>query len=85
MSSVLSAFPSVLTLPTKFSALITPSYEDTVIVLGQTIRLPIPFMVVNQVLDINVNQSSDIQALVNDGTAPEDQSSLQGRHLEEPV
>jgi hypothetical protein len=79
MSSVLSAFPSVLTLPTKFSALITPSYDDAVIVSGASIRLPIPFMVVNQVLDINVNQSSDIQALVNDGTAPSDQSSLQGK------
>lgn len=79
MSSVLSAFARLDKPPTKFSALITPSYDDTVIVSGQTIRLPIPFMVVNQVLDINVNQSSDIQAYVTNGTEPEDQSSLQGK------
>jgi len=79
MSSVQSTFAKLDKPPTKFSSLITPSYDDTVIVPGETIRLPIPFMVANQVLDINVNQSSDIQALVNTGTAPEDQSSLQGK------
>ena len=61
MSSVLSAFATLDKPPTKFSALITPSYDDTVIVTGQTIRLPITFTVTNQVLDINVNKSSVIQ------------------------
>jgi hypothetical protein len=79
MSSVQSAFARLDKPPTKFAALITPSYDDTVIVSGQTIRLPIPFTVVNQVLDINVNQSSVIQAVVTNGTAPLDQSSLQGK------
>jgi hypothetical protein len=79
MSSVLSAFARLDKPPTKFSALITPSYDDEVIVSGTLIRLPIPFTVVNQVLDINVNQSSDIQTYVNDGIEPEDQSSLQGK------
>ena len=63
MSSVQSAYATIHKPPTKFSALITPSYDDAVIVTGQTIRLPIPFTVVNQVLDINVDQSSDIQTV----------------------
>lgn len=79
MSSVQSAYATIHKLPTKFSSLITPSYNDAVIVTGQTIRLPIPFTVVNQVLDINVDQSSDIQTVVTNGTAPDDQSSLQGK------
>ena len=79
MSSVISAIARIDKPPTKFSALITPSYEDTVIVTGQTIRLPIPFTVANQVLDINVNQSSVIQTVVTNGTEPTDQSSLQGK------
>jgi hypothetical protein len=79
MSSVVSAFAEIHRPPTKFFALITPSYDDTVIVTGETIRLPIPFMASNQVLDINVNQSSVIQTLVNNGTAPSDQSSLQAK------
>lgn len=79
MSSVQSAYATIHKPPTKFSSLITPSYDDAVIVTGQTIRLPIPFTVVNQVLDINVDQSSDIQTVVTNGTAPDDQSSLQGK------
>jgi hypothetical protein len=79
MTSVLSAFGIIHKPPTKFSALITPSYDDSVIVAGATIRLPIPFTVVNQVLDINVNQSSDIATFVANGTEPEAQSSLQGK------
>lgn len=79
MSSVQSAFARVDKPPTKFSALITPSYDDNSLVSGETIRLPIPFMVSNQVLDINVNQSSVVQALVTNGTEPNDQSSLQGK------
>ena len=79
MSSVQSAYVRLDRPPTKFFALITPSYDDTVIVSGESIRLPIPFTVVNQELDINVNQSSVIQTIVNDGTAPQDQSSLQAK------
>ena len=79
MSSVVSAFAEIHRPPTKFFALITPSYDDTVIVTGETIYLPIPFTVNNQVLDINVNQSSDIQLFVTNGTAPTDQSNLQAK------
>ena len=79
MSSVQSAYATIHKPPTKVSSLITPSYDDAVIVTGESIRLPIPFTVVNQVLDINVDQSSDIQTVVTNGTAPDDQSSLQGK------
>jgi hypothetical protein len=79
MSSVLSAFAEVYKLPTKFSSLITPSFQDSTIVSGETLELPIPFTVANQVLDINVNQSADIQAVVNNGTEPRDQSNIQGK------
>ena len=79
MSSVQSAYATIHKTPTKFSSLITPSYDDAVIVTGESIRLPIPFTVVNQVLDINVDQSSDIQTVVTNGTEPDDQSSLQGK------
>jgi hypothetical protein len=79
MTSVLSAFAEIHKLPTKFFALITPSYEDNIIVPGATISLPIPFVVVNQVLDINVNQSSVVQLFVDNGTEPEDESNLQAK------
>ena len=79
MSSVQSVFAKTSKPPTKFASLITPSYDDTTIVSGQTIEMPIPFTVVNQVLDINVNQSSDIQAVVNAGTQPTDQANIQGK------
>lgn len=79
MSSIQSSFKKIDKPPTKFSALITPSYDDTAIVSGESMRTPIPFTVVNQVLDINVNQSADIATFVNAGTAPEDQASIQGK------
>jgi hypothetical protein len=81
MSSVQSAFVKIDKPPTKFSALITPSYDDTTLVTEETIEIPIPFTVVNGVLDINVSQSSVIQALVNDGDAPQNRSSIQGKAL----
>jgi hypothetical protein len=81
MSSVQSAFAKVDKPPTKFSALITPSYDDTTLVTGETVEIPIPFTVENGVLDINVSQSSVIQALVNDGDAPQLRSNIQGKAL----
>jgi len=77
MSSVQSAFARIDKPPTKFSALITPSYQEDRFFENQ--ELPIPFTVVNQVLDINVNQSSDIQSVVNAGTAPRDRPNIQGK------
>jgi len=79
MSSVQSAFAKIVKPPTKFSSLITPSYTDTSIISGENIDMPIPFTVVNQVLDINVNQSATIQTFVNNGTAPEDYANIQGK------
>jgi hypothetical protein len=79
MSSVQSAFARVDKPPTKFSALITPSYDDNSLVTGETVEIPIPFTVDNGVLDINVNQSSVIQTFVNDGTAPQLRSNIQGK------
>jgi hypothetical protein len=81
MSSVQSAFAKVDKPPTKFFSLITPSYDDTTLVTGETIEIPIPFTVENGVLDINVSQSSVIQALVNDGDAPQLRSNIQGKAL----
>ena len=77
MSSVQSAFASIDKPPTKFAALITPAYEEDSFFNNQ--ELPIPFTVVNQVLDINVNQSSDIQTVVNNGTEPLDRPNIQGK------
>jgi hypothetical protein len=79
MSSVQSAYAATYRLPTKFSALITPSYNDNTIVSGQTVEIPIPFIAVNGVLDINVAQSAVIQAFVNAGTAPESNADIQGK------
>jgi len=87
MSSVLSGFATAYKLPTKFSALITPSYEDNSIVTGEDIDMPIPFTVVNGVLNINVNQSADIQAFVNSGTEPLSRANIQAKSFggEKPV
>jgi hypothetical protein len=79
MSSVLSAYADTVKLPTKFSSLITPSYQDDVIVTGETIDMPIPFTVVNQILDINVSQSTAIQTFVDNGTRPRHNPSIQGK------
>jgi hypothetical protein len=79
MSSVQSSYAAIAKPPTKFASLLTPSYDDDTIVSGETISMPIPFRVVNQVLDINVNQSSDIQAFVNNGTNPTHESDPQAK------
>jgi hypothetical protein len=81
MSSVYRALASIDKPPTKFSALITPSY-NYVIIPGDpdiTIEMPIPFTVENGVLDINVNQSTKIQTFVNAGTSPINQAEIQGK------
>lgn len=78
MSSVLSSFPSIPSPATKFFDILTGAYQDDVITTD-TYFFPIPFVVSNQVLDINVNQSSDVQAFVNNGTAPETIVNFQGK------
>jgi hypothetical protein len=79
MSSVISGFASTPTLPTKFFDILTGSYEDDFIISGDTIAMPIPFVVNNQVLDINVNQSSDVQAFVDAGDSPGTAVLFQGK------
>jgi hypothetical protein len=77
MSSVLSSYPGIPQPPTKFFDILTGSYEENIIV--PTDFLPIPFVVNNQVLDINVNQSADVQTFVNNGTAPDNIITYQGK------
>lgn len=48
---------------------------------GKSIEMPIPFTVENQVLDINVSQSADVQTLVDDGTEPDEYADIQGKAL----
>jgi hypothetical protein len=80
MTSVQSAFAKIDKPPTKFFALITPSYEeDFDISGGSTIDLPLPFTLINGVLDINVNQSSSIQRFVTNGTQPDPRANIQGK------
>jgi hypothetical protein len=81
MSSVSATFATTYRLPTKFSPVITPSYFDSMLENGDgdLIKLPIPFTVVNEVLDINVNQSADIQTFVNNGTEPSQIPDVQGK------
>jgi hypothetical protein len=71
--SVHRAYAKIDKPPTKFSALITPSY------LYENLEIPIPFTVENGVLDINVNQSAAIQTFVNNGTEPEHLADIQGK------
>lgn len=77
MSSVLSGFASAYRSPTKFFDILTGGYDDNILVGGDS--LPIPFVVANQVLDINVNQSSDVQAFVTNGTTPGTAITIQGK------
>ena len=77
MSSVRSAYADVPKLPTRFSSLISPAYDDEIIVDGEIIRMPIPFTAVNGVLDINVTQSADVQTFVDNGDYPSDAPGLQ--------
>lgn len=78
MSSVLSAF-AVTSSPTKFFDILTAGYTEYVIV--DTYEFPIPFVVTNQILDINVNQSTDVQAFVTNGSTPTNNISFQGKAM----
>jgi hypothetical protein len=77
MSSVLSYIAQPKTVPTKFFDVLTGSYADSTIISGNTIYMPIPFIVVNQVLDINVNQNLDIENFVSAGDPPSTTVSFQ--------
>lgn len=81
MSSVLSYYPPIVGPPTKFFDILTGSYEDGYVVALNTYFMPIPFVVVNQVLDINVNQSPDVEAFINNGVSPSTAVSFQGKAM----
>lgn len=63
--------------PTKFFDILTGGYTENVIV--NAYDLPIPFVVTNQVLDINVNQSTDVQTFVTNGDVPSSAINFQGK------
>jgi hypothetical protein len=79
MSSVLSSYAQIQGPPTKFTDIITSAYQDTYVVSGETLDMPIPFTVSNQVLDININQSADIATFVTNGDPPEENTSFQAK------
>lgn len=77
MSSVLASFAPIAQPPTKFFDILTGVYTENLIAANY--GLPIPFVVVNQILDINVAQSSDVQTFVTNGDTPGTGVSFQGK------
>lgn len=74
MTSIQSAFKQIVRPTTKFHAFITPTYEND----GGD-EVPIPFTVVNQVLDINASENAEIAAYVANGDSPGDNPEMQGK------
>jgi hypothetical protein len=81
MSSVTSSYASIPGPASKFFDIITASYTDTYVMSGDSIDVPIPFVVSNQVLEINVNQSPDALAFVNDGLEPLSNVTFQAKMM----
>ncbi len=79
MSSVQRFYGNIAGPPTKFCDIITPGYNDTYVVAGQSADMPIPFVVSNQVLDINIKQSPDIASFVSNGLIPVDDTNFQAK------
>ena len=79
MTSLQRFYPTIQGPATKFTDIITGGYSDDYFVTGETIDLPIPFTVSNQVLDININQSIDIATFVNNGSIPLDNTEVQAK------
>lgn len=77
MTSLLSSYYPSPSPPTKFFDILTSGYNELTIV--DNYALPIPFVVTNQVLDINVNQSPDVQSFVTNGDTPGNAISFQGK------
>jgi hypothetical protein len=81
MSSVLSYYPPIVGPPTKFFDILTGGYDDNYVIPGDVYSLPIPFIVVNQVLDININQSPDVVSFITNGDTPITAVSFQGKAM----
>ena len=79
MTSLQRFYPGIPGPATKFTDIITGGYSDDYFVTGETMDLPIPFTVSNQVLDININQSIDIATFVTNGSIPVDNTSVQAK------
>jgi hypothetical protein len=78
MTSLLSSYYPSPSPPTKFFDILTGSYDEDVL-FPDPYSLPIPFVVTNQVLDINVNQSTDVQSFVTNGDTPGTAVAFQGK------
>lgn len=76
MSSVLSYYNKPVSVPSKYTNISTPSYFDNSVGGGQDI--PIPFVVVNQTLDINIT-NSEVQTFIANGNSPNDESEYQAQ------
>ncbi len=74
MSSLLRSFATPVRVPSKFTNISTPSYSES----SFTEDIPIPFSVVNQILDIIVTTSS-VQTFIDNGNTPADESFYQAK------
>lgn len=81
MSSVLSYYNKPKAPPSKFFDVLTGAYSDSFVISGNTYDMPIPFVVANQVLDINVNQSPDVQTFVDGGNTPSTAVNFQAKMM----
>jgi hypothetical protein len=79
MSSLLRFYSTPAKPPTKFFDILTGSYEDDYVINGNSVSMPIPYTVLNQTLDINVDQSPDAAAFVTDGDTPSTGVAFQGK------
>lgn len=77
MTSILSSYAAAKSPPTKFFDILTGAYSENIIVGGYD--MPIPFTFINGILDINVNQSADVQSFVDNGNTPSTAVSFQGK------
>jgi hypothetical protein len=75
MSSVQSVIAQAVRVPSKYTNISTPSYNDSFL---NNNYVPIPFVIVNQTLDINIT-NSDVQSFINNGSSPDDESEYQAQ------
>ncbi len=79
MTSILRNYSVIPGPATKFFDLLTAGYSDNYIINGDVFEMPIPYTVVNQVLEINVNQSPDVEAFVSNGSTPTNIIDIQAK------